>query len=169
MARGFRQRFDRWARNLLPFVVTFLCMLLGMTPFSLPYYAPIAAPLTLMSVFYWVIHRPDLLRPLPIFALGVLYDLISGAPLGMTPFIFISVYWLLIAQRRFFLGRSFTMLWIGFALVALGAALMQWGIFAMIAGRVIDGSPALTQAALGVALFPLAAYAFQRLQRSYLE
>ena len=144
-------------------------MLVGMVPLPLPGYAIVAAPFTLMCLFYWVIHRPDLLRPLVVFAIGLLQDLISGAPIGLTPMVLMLAYWLLITQRRFFLGRSFLMLWTGFALVAAGAAAVQWLVFAVMTASLLDAQPVLVQAVLGVALFPAVVWLLQRLHRAYLS
>lgn len=169
MAGGFFHQLDRTGRNLLPLSVTILAMLVGMVPLPLPGYAMVTVPLMLMCLFYWVIHRPDLLRPLVVFAIGLLQDLIGGTPIGMTSMVLILAYWLLITQRRFFLGRSFLMLWIGFALVSAGAAAVQWAVFALMTARMLDGRPVLVQALLGVALFPLMAWLLQRLHRAYLS
>ncbi|MBP7336201.1 rod shape-determining protein MreD [Niveispirillum sp.] len=169
MAGGMFHQLDQTARNLLPFSVTILAMLVGMVPLPLPGYAMVTVPLMLMCLFYWVIHRPDLLRPLVVFMIGLLQDLIGGTPIGMTSMVLITAYWLLITQRRFFLGRSFVMLWIGFALVATGAAVVQWAVFALMTAKILDAGPVLVQAVLGVALFPLMAWLLQRLHRAYLS
>lgn len=169
MAVGFWQRLDQTGRNLLPFTLTMAAMLLSMVPLPLPGYSMVTPPLVLISLFYWVIHRPDLLRPLVVFAIGLLHDLIAGTLLGVTSLSLILAYWLLITQRRFFLGRSFVMLWIGFALVAAGVAATQWIVYALTEARLLDVRPVLVQAALGVALFPLPTYLFQRLHRAYLS
>ncbi len=105
--------------------VTVALMLVGMAPLHLPNYASVAPALPLMALYYWVIHRPDLLRPSLAFGLGLLQDLLSGTPLGMTPMIYVLVYWGVLTQRRFFLGTSFAMLWFGFALIAFGAGLRR--------------------------------------------
>lgn len=160
---------DRTARNLMPVGTTIVAMLVGMVPLPLPGYASVTAPLMLMCLFYWVIHRPDLLRPILVFMIGILQDLIGGTPIGMTPLALILAYWLLITQRRFFLGRSFVMLWIGFALVAALAAAVQWLVFAVMTASLLDATPAIVQALLGVALFPLVAYLLQRMHRAYLS
>lgn len=169
MAGGFWHRLDQTARNLLPFGSVVVAMLLAMVPLPLPGYSVVTPPLVLICLFYWVIHRPDLLRPLVVFALGVLHDLISGSPLGVTSLYLILTYWLLITQRRFFLGRSFGMLWLGFALVAFGASAVQWLVFALMSAHLLDARPVLVHAALGVALFPLPTYLLQRLHRAYLS
>ncbi|MFV3073432.1 rod shape-determining protein MreD [Niveispirillum fermenti] len=169
MAGGILTQLDQTARNLLPLGITVVAMLIGMVPLHLPGYAPITAPFMLMSLFYWVIHRPDLLRPMVVFMIGLLHDLISGTPVGMTSLALILAYWLLITQRGFFLGRSFVMLWIGFALVASGAAAVQWTVFALMTASLLDARAVIVQSLLGVALFPLVAYLLQRLHRAYLS
>lgn len=169
MAVGFWQRLDQLGRNMLPFSVTVMAMLLSMMPLPLPGYSMVTPPLVLMSLFYWVIHRPDLLRPLVVFALGIFYDLIAGTLLGVSSMSLILAYWLLITQRRFFLGRSFVMLWIGFAVVAIGAGAVQWIVYALTEARLLDARPVLVQWLLGVALFPIPTYLFQRLHRAYLS
>lgn len=169
MAGGFLHQLDQTARNLLPFGVTIVAMLVGMVPLQLPGYALVTAPFMLMCLFYWVIHRPDLLRPIVVFMIGLLQDLIGGTPIGMTSLAMILAYWLLITQRRFFLGRSFLMLWIGFALVATGAAAVQWVVFALMTASLLDARAVIVQALLGVALFPLVAWLLQRLHRAYLS
>lgn len=169
MAVGIWHRLDQTARNLLPPAVTVGLMLVSMTPTQLPGWSAVAPPLALMSLFYWAIHRPDLLRPSVVFLIGALQDLLSGMPLGLTPLVFILSYWLLLTQRRFFLGTSFLMQWMGFAMVAAGTAAVQWAVFSLTLVTVLDARPVLVQAGLAVALFPVFALFFQRLHRAYLS
>jgi len=169
MTVGLWQRLDQTARHLMPFAVTTLAMLLGMVPMQIPYYAVVTPPLVLVSIFYWAIHRPDLLRPSVVFLLGVLQDLLSGAPLGISPLVYIIAYWLLIAQRRFFLGGGFLALWWGFAIVAMVAALVQWLAYSVILVSLVDFAPAGFQALLAIAVFPLPAWACMRLHRAFLN
>ncbi|WP_114395407.1 rod shape-determining protein MreD [Oleisolibacter albus] len=169
MAVGVWHRLDQTARHLLPSASTVLLMLVGMVPMQLPGWSSVAPPLALMSIFYWAVHRPDLLRPSVVFLIGVLQDLLSGTPLGLTPLAFVLSYWLLLTQRRFFLGTSFLVLWYGFALVAFGAGAVQWAVFSLIAVDLLDARPVAMQALLATVLFPIPAALFQRLHRAYLS
>lgn len=169
MAVGIWHRIDQTGRNLLPFAVTVAMMLVAMVPIRLPGFSMVAPPLTLIAVFYWAIHRPDLLRPSVVFLVGLLQDLLSGAPLGMTPLVFTLCYWVLITQRRFFLGGSFAMLWWGFALVAAGVAAVQWAAYSVIEVTLLDARPALFQALVAIAIFPAPAWILMRVQRAFLN
>ena len=169
MAVGIWQRLDQAGRNTVPFAVTIGSMLVAMAPMQMPGYASVAPPLTLMSVFYWAIHRPDLLRPLVVFMIGVVQDLLGGGPVGLTPLIFMIAYWVVLTQRRFFLGTSFLLLWLGFALVMGGAALVQWLVFSLVHTDLMDFRPPLFQALLAIAVFPVPAWILMRLHRAFLS
>lgn len=169
MAVGIWQKLDQTGRNLLPFAVTVLMMLVAMAPTHVPGLAAIAPPLTLISVFYWAIHRPDLLRPSVVFVLGVLQDLLTGMPLGLSALVFTIAYWVVLTQRRFFLGNSFLLLWWGFGMVALSAAAIQWAVYSLTFVTVMGVRPAAFQALLAIAIFPLPAWLLMRLHRAFLS
>ncbi|UEM04562.1 rod shape-determining protein MreD [Skermanella rosea] len=169
MTGGFWSRIDQTGRNMAPLAITAALMLVGMVPLHLPNYAPVAPMLPLMAVYYWVIHRPDLLRPSMAFGLGLLQDLLSGAPLGMTPLIHVLVYWVVLTQRRFFLGTSFAMLWFGFALVAFGAGFVGWLAWSILNLRLLSPNSALMQSTMTVAVFPLFGWLFIRIHRAFLQ
>jgi rod shape-determining protein MreD len=169
MAVGVWQRLDQSGRNILPFAVTILLLLVGMVPTQLPGYATVAPPLALMAVYYWAIHRPDLLRPSVAFLLGVLHDLLSGTPLGITSLLFVLAYWVTLTQRRLFLGNSFAMLWVGFAMVAAGVAVVQWVVYSVMNAQLYAVGPVAAQALLAAGIFPMPAWALMRLHRAFLS
>jgi rod shape-determining protein MreD len=166
---GFLHAVDRGARNAAPVLVTLLLMLAGMTPLRLPQFGSILPPLALMAVYYWAVHRPDLMRPMVAFGIGALQDLLSGAPMGVTPLTFMIAYWVSLTQRRLFLGTSFLLLWTGFAVVAAVAAIVQWVAYSALAGSFVAAPTAVFQAALAIGLFPLPAWLFMRVQRAFLS
>ncbi len=169
MAVGIWQKLDHTGRNLLPFAVTVLLMLVAMAPTHVPGLGMVAPPLTLISVFYWAIHRPDLLRPSVVFVLGVLQDLLTGLPVGLSALVFVIAYWVVLTQRRFFLGNSFLLMWSGFAMIAAAAAVIQWAVYSLSQVTLVGFKPAGFQALLAIAIFPLPAWVLMRLHRAFLS
>ncbi len=169
MTASFWQRIDRIGRNLAPFAVTVILVLIGMIPLHIPGYAQIAPELALMSVFYWTVHRPDLLRPSAVFLIGVLQDILSGGVLGLGALILVTVHWVLLNQRRFFLANTFPLMWFGFALIVYGAAVMQWAAYSVLSAAVMPMAGALYQATLTLALFPVFAWLFIKIHRAFLQ
>ncbi|CAK0751130.1 rod shape-determining protein MreD [Azospirillaceae bacterium] len=163
------QRLDQAGRSLAPLAVTLMLVLLSVVPLYLPGWQRVAPLLVLMSVYYWTIHRPDLLPPGAVFAVGLLYDLLAGSPLGLTALVLLLCHWMVVYQRGFFLAGSFLMLWTGFSVVVFGAELVQWLACSLLSGEVLGVRAALFQALLSLALFPLCAWLFIRIHRAFLN
>lgn len=169
MTLTFWQRLDRAGRNLAPGAVTVLLVLIGLVPVRIPQFMTVTPLLVLTSVYYWTIHRPDLLRPLAVFAIGLLQDVLSGAPLGLNALVLLSVHGLVVSQRRFFLVSTFALMWFGFALVTVGAAVLEWVIFTAYNATLMRVDAVFAQVLLTLALFPVLAAVFIRIHRAFLQ
>ena len=161
-------RIDLALRSVTPFVLTVCLMLLGAMPISMPIDLPITPAFGLMAVFYWSVYRPDLLPALAVFALGLLQDLIAGAPLGITAAIWLGTYALVLNQRKIFLGKPFAVSWWGFTMVAIAAGAARWLISSALAGHMLDAHRMAAELAATVLLFPLAVWLFVETHRRIL-
>jgi len=169
MTATFWQRLDKAGRNLAPFAVTVMLVLIGLIPVPIPAYTPVAPQLTLISVYYWTIHRPDLMRPGVAFLLGLLQDLLIGGPLGVNALMLVVAQWAVLNQRRVFLASTFALLWIGFAMVMAGAVFLEWLAFSVLNATVLPVKPALFQGLLTVAMFPAVGWLLIRMHRAFLN
>lgn len=164
----FVQRLDGWARASAPFALTLVAVIINVVPLRLPAYSVIAPDLVLMAVFYWTVHRPDLMRPWSAFVVGLLDDILSGTPLGVYALVLLFVHWAIIAQHRTLRALSFGLLWCGFALIAAGAKLVMV-VLALVIGRgLIDPAGLFAQYAFTIAVYPLIALLMGRAQRAFL-
>ncbi|WP_416897858.1 MAG: rod shape-determining protein MreD [Minwuia sp.] len=154
----------------LPGVLTLLLVLMETVPIGAPLLGPVLPSLTLISVFVWSTQRPDLMPHWLAFSIGLIQDLVIGGPLGLNALLLLVIQGVCTSQRRFLAaGRPFLLVWLGFAIVALPAALAQWIIACIYFTAVLPITDSLIQAALNVALFPVAAaplmFLAQRLAR----
>jgi rod shape-determining protein MreD len=163
------QRLDLIARNILPALLGVLLVVLSTIPFYIPGYGPVAANLVLMAVFYWAVHRPDLLPPITVFLIGLLQDILVGMPPGMNALVLLIVRSIAVSQGRVFRGRSFIILWWGFGTVALASAFVVWALTAIYVVSAVDPSPGLFQAGMTTALFPFLAGLFTLMQQKLLS
>lgn len=163
------QRLDKTGRNLAPFAVTVMLALIGLIPVPAPSYAPVAPFLTAIAVYYWAIHRPDLMRPGTAFLIGLLQDLLTGGPLGVNALVLVLIHWTVMTQRRVLMASSFAMMWVGFVLVMLGVACVQWLAFSALNATILPFNPALFQALLTTAMFPAVAWILIRVHRAFLQ
>ncbi len=148
------QRFDQWLRGLLPLLLTLFLVLVAVLPFGFAEARYILPALPLMSIYFWIVHRPDLLRPLHVFLAGLVFDIVAGLPVGVSAAVWLIFAGLLSTQRRTLLDMSFYLLWWGLMLAGLGALLLQWGLVSLLLWSPIGPGPLLLQYAFMMALYP---------------
>ena len=135
----------------------------------LPGIAQVAPMLPLMSVYHWAIHRPDLMPTYAVFTIGILVDLLAGTPIGVNAVVLLCVYGIVYAQRRFFLGKTFPVSWLGFMLVSAGAATLTWILVSTFYVSLINPDALLFQYLVTIAIYPLSAWLFLRWQQVFLR
>jgi rod shape-determining protein MreD len=162
-------RLDLWARNLSPFALTLLMLIGGATPLHIPHFQLPGQGLVMISVYYWAIHRPELLPAPAVFAIGAIGDLMGAAPLGVGTLILLVVYGIAAAQRRLFHGQPFLVVWGGFVAIAAGAMSLGWILASMLAGAAIEPRPVIFAYLMTLALYPVLVDLLARAQRAFLR
>ena len=109
------------------------------------------------------------MRPAFVFGVGLLQDLLSGSPLGLNALVLLAVHGAVVSQRRYFLASTFSLMWFGFGLVVIGAAILQWMAYSAYYATVMRIDAAFAQSLLMLALFPLMAWVFIRIHRAFLQ
>jgi rod shape-determining protein MreD len=169
MKPSFWHRVDRFARDLTPFALTFVLMVVNAIPFHIPGFAQVVPLLSLIGIYFWSVYRPDLMPAAAVFLIGLLHDFISGMPLGVSVLVFLMVQGVAIAQRSFFSGKSFVIVWFGFIIVAAGALSTEWLLLSILSGELIQPRSAFYQFGLTVAMFPVLAWMLTRWQQAFLQ
>lgn len=163
------QRLDVLARQLTPFGITIALVIINAVPLHIPALSRVVPLLPLMAVYHWGIFRPTLLPVFAVFGIGLLHDLIAGYPLGVHALVFVTVSGIVISQRRFIVGKSFAVYWLGFAVAALGAAVETWFMMSVLNVSLIEPTGAFSQYLLTVGLFPVLAWLLLRWQQAFLK
>ena len=169
MKHGVLQRVDHLVRQLLPASLVIVLALLQAVPWHLPSLSGIVPMLPMIGVFYWSLYRPDLLVPSVAFLCGLINDIVMGAPIGISSLVFLAIQGATAAQRRFFNGKSFLVVWAGFATLAAGAIVLQLMLSSAIFGRTPLVRALLTEYLITVFCYPLPSWLFSKLQMSWLK
>ncbi|MDD3183328.1 MAG: rod shape-determining protein MreD [Alphaproteobacteria bacterium] len=169
MVSDFFQKFGHIARNCLPMESALILLLLSVVIWPIPFAGPVSPSFVFVAVYYWAIYRPDLFRHLFVFFLGLLNDVMHFLPFGLSALVFLGVYQLAYAHRRYFVGQIFYMLWVGFALLLFLAMALMWGVLSISQGEFMTVTSVAIQYAITVALFPFPAWALIWLQRNFLS
>jgi rod shape-determining protein MreD len=158
-------RVSELLRDAAPAAITAVLVLVEATPLGIPGLPPVAPALAMVGVFHWAAFRPETMPAWLAFLIGLLHDLASGAPLGLTGLVFILLQGICVSQRRWFLTTSFSITWLLFGLIATGATMIGWLVTCIYMTQILDPVPALTRAAITIAFYPPLAWVLGRLER----
>lgn len=168
MTNALWHRLDRAARHVAPFVITVMLVVLNAIPLPVPDYRSIVPLIPLMAIYYWALYRPDLMPIGAVFLVGILEDVLTGAPLGLNTLLFLLVHSLIRSRRRMIAGKGFAVVWIVFMLVVLGAGIVSWLVASLLYDAPIRLEPVATQLMLTLVLYPCLAWLLIRVQRAFL-
>ncbi len=126
MRPSLTAQFNHRARATVPGLMALFLVILGVMPLGLPNFESVSPIWTLPAVYYWSVHRPDLM-PAPLaFVLGLLHDMLNGGPLGLMALVLLFVQAICVNRRREVLNEPFLIGWLGFVVVSAGAHLAVW-------------------------------------------
>lgn len=160
-------------RRCVPHATVLLLLALSLTP--LPFLKPLLGtglagllhvmpPLALIGVAYWSVQRPDRFGIMAAFLIGLLQDLLTGAPPGVTGFLYALLHRLAFRQHHALRGLAFLLLWSLFGAVQVGTVFIQWSVWAWLGNAALPLGPFLLQAMLGILLFPAVSWCLLRVQ-----
>jgi rod shape-determining protein MreD len=164
---GLWHRLDVVARSISPFFVTLLLVLAGMLPLRIVDLSPIVPALALIGVFFWSVHRPDLMPIWAVFLIGLVQDLLTGGIIGPGIVGLLIAHAFVVWQLRFFLAASFAVIWVAFMLVAAAALGVTWLLTCVGLLIYVDPAPLFFQYLVTLAFYPCLAWAFLRGQRLF--
>jgi rod shape-determining protein MreD len=159
------QRLDLWLRQATPMALTAVLAVLSVVTVGIPGYAAVVPGYTAMATFYWAVFRPDLQPASALFLIGVLQDILTGTPLGLTAVSLLLLHALALSQRRALVTKPFLLTWLGFVVIQLPIAVLAWGMMSALQFRVIGPEPAFFQYLVTVLGFPVVAWVFVRVHR----
>ncbi|MAR79027.1 MAG: rod shape-determining protein MreD [Rhodospirillaceae bacterium] len=148
------QNLVKFIKNSLPgfslFIFIFFTMVpLGLSPYKFSTY------IAIVPIFYWSIYRPDLFPIYFVFIAGLLYDFISGGPLGQWGLIFLLLRIGMESQRRILIGKKFNVEWLAFTLVLLIVLFIVFLIGFLTYGTLVNFTEFIFQIIINIVFYPL--------------
>jgi rod shape-determining protein MreD len=156
-------RFDARLRALVPLATALVAVLADVLPVVHVGPASVTPLAALCVAFFWSLYRPDLFGAGSAFATGLVHDALAGLPLGLTSLVLLLVRHVVVVQQRFFVARSFPVIWSCFMLLAVAALALRWLLASVWWGRLFAPQPLLFELLLTLALYPLATLLLARL------
>lgn len=156
-------QLDAQLRSLVPAATALFAVMIDALPLGGPGFESVATFSTLCVVYFWSLYRPDLLTTMTAFVIGLVYDALTGLPLGSTPLVLLLVRNLMVTQQRFFLARSFPVIWACFVLLVPVALLVRWLVVSLWFGFLFPIAPVMVELGLTLALYPPVSWLLGRL------
>lgn len=153
-------RVGGFFRSAVPGLVLTLLVIAGSTRLGLPLIGPVLPSFGLMGVFFWSVFRPDLMPYWLAFLIGLLMDILAGGPPGLNALLLLAAQAFCASQRRVLVGRTFPILWAGFALVAIAVGAISWLINCIYLAQFLMPFTILMEVGITIALFPLVVMIF---------
>ena len=83
--------------------------------------------------------------------------------------VFLTVYGVVLSQRRFFVGKSFIFFWFGFAVISMLASIESYFLGSIWNVILLDFNAATFQYLILLGIFPAVAWVFLRWQQAFLQ
>jgi rod shape-determining protein MreD len=166
MTPAWLHGLDWRLRTLLPAATALLAVIADMLPLLHVGPAGVMPLATLCVAFFWSLYRPDLFGVGTAFVAGLAHDALAGLPLGLTSLVLLLVRHVVIVQQRFFVARSFPIIWCCFALLAIAALALRWALACLWWGYLFAPRPIVFELLLTLALYPLATLLLARLHNA---
>jgi rod shape-determining protein MreD len=155
MSHSVLQRMDAFSRQLVPCASIMAFTIIGVVPLHIPRFDSVAPSLPLIAVFYWTLYRPELIPVWAVFVLGIVQDALSGLPVGVTACTLTVAHAIVVAQRRFLIGKSFSIIWLSFALVVLATVALGWALVCAYYGAILASPAIFFQAMATIGVYPI--------------
>lgn len=163
------RRLDMSARRAFPAASTALLLLLLAAPLGVDGQAEMQGAAVLGCVFFWSLYRPASMPPPAVFLLGVLADLLSDAPLGVSVLILLLLHGVAMRWRRSLAAQGFMLVWLVFSALALAASLLVWLLTSALTFRLLPPGPAVFLGVLAAGMYPVLAVPLIRAHQTLAE
>jgi rod shape-determining protein MreD len=160
------RRLDIGWRHAFPGTTTVLLMLLSLAPFGVWGQAALLPAVALICVWFWSLFRPAAMSPPIVFMIGLLLDLLGFLPPGVGALTMLVTYGIALRLRPVLSQQGLAVVWLIFIAIGCGIAAMNWALVSLLTFSVMPSGPALFQAGLAAALYPVVAMPLALAHRS---
>ena len=158
MHQALWHRLGTYGRGLRPLASGVALSLLMVTPSNIAGMVRIGPLLVVIAVYYWAVHRPDILGYGMVFLIGLSEDLLGGGPFGVATLTDLMIAGFVFWLHRFFIGKSFLIKWAVFIPIATAVVVVRLALTSLLAFEVLDGHSALYAFLMTVAFYPVTAW-----------
>lgn len=152
MNENWREIFVVYLQKLLPLLSALLLLFVSYMPALPMVFHP---SISVICVYYWMLHRPDVFNLFSVFVLGLVQDLISSAPWGSNVFGLLILFVLASNFLKYFNGKPFEVIWAGFVPAAFAAMFAKWFILSVYYSQFLPLGRLFLSFLITIAIYPV--------------
>lgn len=163
MNKKSNKRLELVLWKLVPLVITFILLVFCTIPKHMGGIGYVMPVLTLIPIFYWGKLQISEVPYWFAFIIGLLTDIMSGTPIGMSAMLYLLFLALLHSQSKYLHKEGFVIIWMYFAVLLTVISIFQWLIISLLNGQVYSTVPAFLQLLITISLYPLFHHLFDKI------
>lgn len=142
-------------QRLLPLLVSILLVLLPFIPINVLFFENIKPAISLICIYFWLLHRPDLFNIVSVAILALFEDVLSAAPFGSNLFSLLLAYVIVTNLAKYFNAKPFVVIWYGFGALAFVVLFAKWFVVSIYYGQFLPLQNLVFCYLLTVAVYPI--------------
>lgn len=169
MRSDLRDNFLAIVQRVFPILTLMLLLLVALIPLPMPSYSFAFPNLALIGIYFFAIHRSDAVGAFTVLMMGLVLDAPTGGPLGLNGLLYLWMHWFVVGRRRWFVGRSFALLWLWFAGLMVASPLLNTLIWRVMMKTDLPWLVVAGQYLTTVLVYPLVVFLLSQVDRSHDE
>jgi rod shape-determining protein MreD len=162
-------RLDLLSRRSVPVVLTVFLVLVSAVPIHVAVLTEAMPALPLVAVFLWSVRRPDIMSPWIVLAIGLLQDILLGAPVGSGPISMLVLHATVASAAKLLTDDSMAAHWLVFAICLATAIGALWLWSTLLAWTWLPLRPAVVLFVSGMFWFAPLSWFTTQVQRAFLQ
>lgn len=142
-------------KKIIPLILSLFLVLINFIPVHIPLTHFLRPDLAIISVYFWVLYRPDLFGPVSTLILGLFVDFLSASPLGLHVFVLMSMYVLIVTLAGYVNTKPFITSWVGFGIICFIALFLKWVLLSCYTHHLISMAYIVITYFVTVLIYPL--------------
>lgn len=169
MQKEWQIKIREKLRQVAPGVFVIMLVLGSRFHYPLPGISLVFPLFLAMAVYYWSLFGHAFFPLWFVFLMGLLQDILTGLPLGVSALTYSGLWWLVQSQRRYLTKEPFLVIWFGFAVAVSLLGVVTWMVLSLYYATPMPWQDAAVQLILTVLFYPAAHLVFTQFMMSLMK
>ena len=169
MSDDFDERVITHFQRFLPLVTSIAFLLLAYVPINFSLFYNIRPDFGLMCIYFWMLHRPDLIGIGTIVVMGMVCIIISSSVVGASLIAYLVMYVLMYNFQKLFNAKPFVVIWYGFMALSFVAVLVKWLVASVYHNTFLPLPILMLGYLIGIVMYPLVAVVLAFIQNRFIQ